>query len=416
MKAVLLVLLFTISFNGSSQSTKIGLDQSKLLIPILVKQDRVLAGDTFAQYRELKQMESVYLNSPLKDIYREQLKNIEQFLGLPQAGLEAMQLPALRTNYSTNETIPAEYDEICPAIDVIIEKGKTHRIIIWGEEHHLPQTRSLYKQMIEELWKIGFRYLAAEAFSAVVDTMESKSLNYKSGFYTRDIVYAEAVNRALQLGFKLISYDNNAPDRDKVQALNINEKVFEKDHDARILVLAGRGHVIEQRTSDGWEPMGYWLKVITGHDPFTLYSPTMTERLTPEEEHPIYKHVISYLSPSKISVLRMKNTTNLFGDNPYFDAYVFFPRVKLLYGRPDWLFTTLSRKAVEIPKMLRPKGNEMVIQVFSVEQEFTDIPVDQVLVNRKQKFKRLALPTGEFKCRALYEDGSISKNVYLVVK
>lgn len=134
MKAVLLVLLFTISFNGSSQSTKIGLDQSKLLIPILVKQDRVLAGDTFAQYRELKQMESVYLNSPLKDIYREQLKNIEQFLGLPQAGLEAMQLPALRTNYSTNETIPAEYDEICPAIDVIIEKGKTHRIIIWGED------------------------------------------------------------------------------------------------------------------------------------------------------------------------------------------------------------------------------------------------------------------------------------------
>ena len=416
MKVGLVILCIAFSACCFSQTTGTGLDQSNLLVPILVKHDKVLVGNPFAQYLELKKMESVYVKSPLSEIYREQLKNFEQFLGLPLAGPEAMQLPALRASYSNKVILPIEYDEICPAIDVIKDKGKTHRIIIWAEEHHLPQTRALYRQMIEELWKIGFRYLAAEAFSTMVDTVRAKSVNYTTGFYTRDIVYADAVNRALQLGFKLVSYDNNAQERDKVQALTINQKVFEKDPDARILVLAGRGHAIEEKTKDGWEPMGYWLKVITGQDPFTLYAPTMSERLTPEEEHPAYNHIIIHFSPRNISILKMKNTNKLFGNNPYFDAYVFFPRVKLLYGRPDWLFTTLNRKPVDIPRILMNKGNQVVIQVIKMEQQFTDIPVDQVLVDRQQKSIKLALPKGEYLCRALYDDGSVSREVHLHVK
>jgi len=47
----------------------------------------------------------------------------------------------------------------------IEREARRTRLVIWGEEHHLPQTRSLYEVLLRTLWRQGYRYLAAETFA-----------------------------------------------------------------------------------------------------------------------------------------------------------------------------------------------------------------------------------------------------------
>lgn len=68
-------------------------------MPLLVKKTELMSGNPFAGYCELKKMEGLYLSSPLGGLYKEQMKNFEEFMGFPLAGKEAMQLDGLRTIY-----------------------------------------------------------------------------------------------------------------------------------------------------------------------------------------------------------------------------------------------------------------------------------------------------------------------------
>ncbi len=60
------------------------------------------------------------------------------------------------------------------AVDVIARESEKTRIIIWGEEHHLPQTRCLYEMLLRRLWDRGYRYLAAETFDDQVMRVDFK--------------------------------------------------------------------------------------------------------------------------------------------------------------------------------------------------------------------------------------------------
>jgi hypothetical protein len=406
-KIILLVLFFSYLFSCAQQNAK-QTNDSILEFPILVKREQLYAGNPLAQYIALTKMESRYLNSVFKEPYKELLKNFEQFLGFPMAGVEAMQLKTLKQDFGERLESPGPNYTLVPAITVIKEQAKTQRIVIWGEEHHLPQTRSLYEEMIRELWHYGFRYLAAESFTDKIENRDLKYVNYECGLYTRDPIFSNAVNAAIQIGYKLIAYDNKEKERDKVQAENIYKKVFEKDPAAKILILAGRSHIVEEKTADGWEPMGYWLKKMTGIDPFTIYAPVMSERLTPQEEHPVYKYITQNVGLNQVSILKDSLTGKFYGNDRFFDAYVFFPRVLLDNNRPDWLYSVIHRKPVSIPKKFLRKHELVLIQAFTKGQLVTDIPFDQVTVSGKTKTK-LALAPGAYNIRAVYEDESVSK-------
>ena len=105
------------------------------------------------------------------------------------------------------------------------EAKKTH-LVIWGEEHHLPQTRSLYEALLRLLWKQGYRYLAAETFDDQVMNPEFKYPDYRSGFYTMDPVYASAVRRAKDLGYRLIAYETKEIDTTEGRTLAHERKTF----------------------------------------------------------------------------------------------------------------------------------------------------------------------------------------------
>lgn len=227
-RALLLsVLLASDLYTGAQLSDKKGND-SIPEFPVLVKREQLYAGNPLAQYISLKKMESKYLNSIFKDPYQELLKNFEQFLGFPLAGVEAMQLKTLKQDFGERLESPGPNYTLVPAISVLKEQAKTQRIIIWGEEHHLPQTRSLYEEMIRELWHYGFRYLAAESFTDKIETKNLKYVNYQCGLYTRDPIFSNAVNAAIKMGYQLIPYDNKEKERTRCRQRIFIKKYLKK--------------------------------------------------------------------------------------------------------------------------------------------------------------------------------------------
>jgi len=380
-----------------------------LLPPMLLKKEALEAGNPLATYAAMLELESRYRNSKaLAGIYDEVRFNFEEFLGLPMAGVRALALPVFRVKPAANAAFPAGYDAE-PALDVVEREARKTRIVIWAEEHHLPQTRSLFEPLLRRLWQQGYRYLAAEAFADQVMHPEFKYPDYKSGYYLKDPVFAAAVRTAKQLGYRLIAYDTSArgPEgdrsfRDRTQAANIKALVFDRDVSAKVLIIAGRLHASEIVAPDGWTPMGAELKRTTGIDPFTVYAPTMSQRLTRDEEHPWYRDVDDRGLLKEPSIFVNKATGRTLGFDAC-DAYVFWPRFRVEDGRPDWMVTTLGRKRVPIPEALRVGGGRRLVQAFVEGEPVSAIPADQLLLEQPDAPGVLMLWPGKYQLRAVDE-------------
>jgi hypothetical protein len=145
--------------------------QDDLVFPGLLKLKDLEAGNPLATYAAMLDLEPQYRRSKIfAAVYPEIRYNFEEFLGFPFAGVQAMSLPVFRGNAVREERAIPESYKAENALTVIEREAKKTRLVIWGEEHHLPQTRSLYDSLLRVLWKQGYRYLAAETFSdAVMD-------------------------------------------------------------------------------------------------------------------------------------------------------------------------------------------------------------------------------------------------------
>src|SRR6266567_9023588 len=257
--------------------------EETLVFPGLLKKEALEAGNPLAPYAAMLALESQYRKSKVfAGIYPEVRFNFEEFVGFPLSGVEAMSLPMYRRKIANAETpIPTGFESES-ALKVIEREARKTRMVIYGEEHHLPQTRSLYESLLRALWRQGYRYLAAETFTDEVMSHDFKYPDYQSGYYLLDPVFADAVRVAKDLGYKLVAYDTeergpsgDASFRDRTQAENIKGRTFDRDPQAKVLILAGRGHASEEVAQDGWKPMASVLKRLTGIDPFTAYAPRM---------------------------------------------------------------------------------------------------------------------------------------------
>jgi hypothetical protein len=407
------VFLIFINFGAGTpvfaQDKTVPLTKRELIFPGLLKKEELDAGNPLATYAAMLELEKEYLNSKIfAGIYPEVRFNFEEFLGFPLAGLKAMQLPNYRrAGMSGEDSIPKSFKPR-KALDIIEQEAQKTRIVIWAEEHHLPQTRSLYEELLKRLRKQGYRYLAAETFADEVTDSDFKYPDYESGYYTRDPVFSSAVRSALKLGYKLIAYDTSergpagdASFRDRKQAFNLKERIFDRDPQAKVLILVGRGHASEETAPDGWTPMASVLKKTTGINPFTIYSPTMNQRLTAEDEHPLYRFATAN-NLVKQPTIFVNEARKEFVKPQSLDAYVFFPKVTIVQGRPDWMIREMGRRKVDIPKkFLDLIGKErLLVQAFEQNEPDSAIPVDQVLISERE-VKVLMLPKGEFRLRAI---------------
>jgi hypothetical protein len=253
---------------------------------------------------------------------------------------------------------------------VIEREAERTRIVIWGKEHHLPQTRSLYEPMLRLLWSHRYRYLGAETFAESVMAPDFRVPTFPSGVYLRDPVYADAVRVARDMGYRLVAYQESgaAPSGDasfgdRRQAENLQARVFARDPRATLIVLAGRGHASEVTAPDGWTPMASVLKRITSIDPFTVFAVRMGERRTSEEEDPQYRFATAHGLIGRPTIFTNKSTGRTLGDES-FDAFVFWPRTRIVNGGPDWLVTVPGRRPTDIPPALKVGNGVRLVQAF----------------------------------------------------
>jgi hypothetical protein len=387
--------------------------EGALVPPMLLRRSQLEAGNPLATYAAMVDLETRYRASkPLSRVYEEVRLNFEQFLGDPTAGVKAMGLPGFRVDWSA---VPKRIPDGCvpeDALSVVEREARRTRVVIWAEEHHLPQTRSLFEPMLERLWAQGYRYFAAETFADRVMEPDFHWPDYRSGYYLLDPVFAAAVSKAKKLGYRLVSYDTSerGPDgdqsfRDRTQAANIKARIFDKDAAARVLIIAGRGHSSETVAPDGWTPMAACLKQTTGIDPFTVYAPTMSERRTRAEEHPWYVDANSNGLVKKPVIFVRGRSGETLGSGSC-DAYVFWPTVRLMDGRPDWMATTLGRKSRQIPTTLRVGEGRRLVQVFATSAPSNTIPIDQVLLPAAGSEPALMLPPGDYRVRTIDENSN----------
>jgi hypothetical protein len=391
-------------------------------VPTLLELEQVRQGNPLAQYAALLDLEGQYRASPgLRDIYEQVRFMVEEFLGVPDAGLRAMNtIRELHRTYPANDVAIAPGFVAADALEIIGREASRTRLVIWGEEHHLPQTRSLYESLLRTLWRLGYRYLAAETFGDSVMTPGYDYPRFSSGVYVRDPVFAGAVRVALELGYRLVAYEEygqGPPDdrsfRDRRQAENLHARTFARDSTARVLVLAGRGHAAEVVAQDGWTPMAAVLKRLTGTDPFTILAVPMGERLTQEEEDPRYRVAAAaglLASPSMF----VDSGGRTLGDSS-FDAFVFWPRTRLLDGRPDWLTSVLGRRRTSIPEALLRGDGLRLVQAYRAGEPSDAIAFDQVLLRPGTTPPALMLPPGTYWVRTIDAEGITKANTTLVV-
>jgi hypothetical protein len=272
------------------------------------------------------------------------------------------------------------------------------------------------------LWVDGYRYLAAETFDDRVMAGGFRTPDYETGLYTWDPVFANAVRTAVGLGYTLIAYDTkergpagDASFRDRRQAENIKSRVFDADSGARVLVIAGRGHASEVTAPGGWTPMASVLKRLTGIDPLTVYGPTMSERQTREEEDPQYRFATARGLVAEPTIFVSLAEGKVFGTDS-FDAYVFWPRVTELDGRPDWLAAIPGRRRVPVPSIHTVGRGLRLLQAFFAGDSANAIPADQVLLGRGSDAKALVLPLGKYWLRTIDPDGLVLVRSELTVK
>ena len=396
--------------------------EQPLIFPGLLKKQELEAGNPLATYAAMLELEPQYLKSKIfAGIYPEIRFNFEEFLGFPLAGVQAMSLPTYRRKAMKEAAIPVPF-KVEAALEVIAREAKKTRLVIYGEEHHLPQTRSLYEPLLRILWRRGYRYLAAETFTEHVMRPDFKYPDHQTGYYIRDPVFASSVRVAKDLGYKLIAYDTeergpagDASFRDRTQAENIKARTFDIDPGAKVFVIAGRGHASEETAQDGWTPMASVLKRLTGINPLTLYAPSMSQRSTAEEEDPLYRSATSRGLVNEPTIFVDSTANKLLGSGS-FDAYIFWPRIKLKDGRPDWMDQTLGRRRVRIPTELREGSGMRLVQARREGEPATAIPVDQVVIVVRNDQKVLMLPSGKFWLRTIDQNSKVIAETHVSVR
>ncbi|TCK84720.1 hypothetical protein [Albibacterium bauzanense] len=161
------------------------------------------------------------------------------------------------------------------AINKIVESAKDHQVVMLNENHFYPSHRILATDLLVKLRAIGYTYLALETLAETQDSLlnlEGAYPTLETGYYTREQNYGNLLRQAKKLGYKFVAYENidKTKDREIGEAENLFNKTIAIDPDAKVFVIAGISHILEEPTSDGKKWMATVFKEKYGIDPLTI--------------------------------------------------------------------------------------------------------------------------------------------------
>lgn len=159
------------------------------------------------------------------------------------------------------------------------KKLENQRLVMFNENHFYPNHRVLVAELLPELKKAGFNYLALEALSLKSDKPlnKGKDVSLSTGFYTREQNFVELIRKAQSLGIQLVAYENEdgKKNREEGEAENLFKKTFAKDKNAKVIVLAGIAHIYEKPDSRNKKWMACIFKENYKINPLTFSQTTL---------------------------------------------------------------------------------------------------------------------------------------------
>ena len=141
----------------------------------------------------------------------------------------------------------------------------------------------------------------------------------------------------------------------------------------------------------------------------------MSERLTSEEEDPLYRFATSRGLVRRPTIFVNRAEGRLLGSDS-FDAHIFWPRIKIKDGRPDWMVQALGRRRTRMPPQLRSGRSMRLVQAFREGDPASVIPIDQVVINDTNGRQVLMLPRGRYWLRAIDRDSKVIAEAHLSVR
>jgi hypothetical protein len=151
----------------------------------------------------------------------------------------------------------------------LLARTETEQVVMLNENHFMPWHRILLMDLLPDLRKQGFSFLALESLSRDSLLNAGKTPDMETGFYTREQHFYRLLRTAHALGFKFVSYEAERGDRELRQAQNLYGKTIGKDPDARVVVLAGLAHIYESE-GDSRIRMAQHFKTLYDIDPLTI--------------------------------------------------------------------------------------------------------------------------------------------------
>ncbi len=284
----------------------------------------------------------------------------------------------------------------------ILFAANNYRVIMINEAHYKPLHRAFVISLLADFYKKGFRYLAMEMLNNTSSASPAR-LTAVSGYYCREPVAGELVRIALETGFTLVPYEDTLGERhtltqrDSAQAAHI-QGILLKDTAAKILVLAGYGHVAKIPLGDDYIPMALAFQRISKIPAFSIDQTDMTEESNLAYGRKLYQEFLQKNPLDHPGVAFVGNDPVNIANNQAYDLAIIHPPTTYRDGRPEWLSLNGLRK----PTYIKPPGKGAFLVQAYYQSEMTAagpgqlIPADQTYITTNKENFLLFLRKGKY--------------------
>lgn len=366
------------------------------------------------RYLTLQQMRNENIDSiiPHLEVYGT-LESLYGDVRKAQRLFDTVEIIRNDTKYQLDESLK----EFKPknAITTISELAKNKQLVMINEAHHRPEHRVFTTQLLKELHKEGFSYIALEGLNTKDSLLQKRGYpNNKSGIYIQNTSYSNLIRTAMNLGMTVISYDTNAStsnERDSLQAMNIYHQTFAKDANAKVIIHAGYNHIGKEALGSS-RPMGVVLSNKTKIEPLAIDQTLIFEHQILSRKDKNYSYIIQNNTITEISVLGKQNDIWCIASN-YYDISVIHPPVQFSNFRPTYLIFE-DVKPFELPKSIQKKKYlNHLIKVFKEEEPNSAVPIDQFELSNLNM--RIIVPKGNYRIEICNSLNKVTKIVKIIL-
>ncbi|WP_025144433.1 hypothetical protein [Pedobacter jeongneungensis] len=303
-----------------------------------------------------------------------------------------------------------------PAYKYLSKAADNHQVIMINEDHNTPKNRIFTANVLDDLYKKGFRYLCLEGLDEDSLVNQRGYADYETGFYFSEPNMANLLRKAKSIGFKLISYEyeddreyTNENYGQNVREFNQAKKISEilsSDPKAKILVHTGPGHIWEQGGNVIF--MAEYFRMITGIDPFTI-----NQEVNSVGEFTAQMSGLNKGMPYVVVDAKGKPINSAYDHKGDYDLLVCWSPSEVNFGR---LNAILHKKGTTLYNFsLLPLYQGKLLQILG-PSSWGPVPVDQFRIHSGVTQWQTALEKGNYSMRIINENAKIVWTQTITVK